>query len=72
MKLFKQFSVYESEATLFLKDLKKKNPAIEKNQQKGRALLWDKAPMNLDEQKRISESKVPQKAYVYFSHTGGK
>lgn len=72
MKLFKQFSVYESETTLFLKKLKKENPAIEKNQQKGRALLWDKAPTSLDEQERILESKVAQKSYVYFSHTGGK
>lgn len=65
MKLFKQHSMYESDHTKFIKDLKAKNPAIEQGQQAGRALLWDKAPLSLDEQKRLAESRVRQQAYVY-------
>jgi hypothetical protein len=56
---------YQSQITQFLNDLKKSNPEIEKGQLLGRALLWDKTPIRLDEQKRIKLSKVAQKPYVY-------
>ena len=56
---------YQSQITQFLNDLKKSNPEIEKGQSLGRALLWDKAPIRLDEQKRIKLAKVAQKPYVY-------
>ena len=56
---------YESEHTKFIKELKEKNPGMEKGQQAGRALLWDKAPLSLDEQRRIDESRIRQQAYVY-------
>jgi len=65
MKLSKQHSMYESDHTLFIKSLKEKNPAIEEGQRLGRALLWDKAPLSLDEQDRQLESAVKQQAYVY-------
>ena len=65
MKLSKQFSQYESDFTLFIKDLKQKNPGMEESQRAGRALLWDKAPINLDEKERTQESRVGQQAYVY-------
>ena len=65
MKLSKQHSMYESEHTLFIKSLKKKNPAIEQGQIDGRALLWDRAPVALDEQERQLKSAVKQQAYVY-------
>jgi hypothetical protein len=65
MKLSKQHSLYESEHTLFIKQLKAANPAIEAGQQEGRALLWDKAPTGLDEQDRRTASNVKQQAYVY-------
>lgn len=65
MKLSKQFPRYESEITLFLKNLKAQNPNIEKSQQEGRALLWDKEPLDLDTQERNQESRVKQQAYVY-------
>lgn len=56
---------YESEHTKFIKELKEKNPGMEQGQQAGRALLWDKAPLSLDEQRRINESRIRQQAYVY-------
>lgn len=65
MKLSKQHSMYESDHTLFIKALKEKNPHIDEGQQKGRALLWDRPPISLDEQQRQLESAVKQQAYVY-------
>jgi hypothetical protein len=65
MKLSKQHSMYESDHTLFIKKLKEQNPGMESRQQEGRGLLWDKAPLTLDEQRRLAESRVKQQAYVY-------
>ena len=65
MKLSKQHSMYESEHTKFIAELKKQNPAIEEGQREGRALLWDKAPISLAEQDRTAEGRVKQQAYVY-------
>jgi hypothetical protein len=65
MKLSKQFDRYESEHTLFIKELKAKNPGMEEGQRAGRALLWDKAPTTLTEQDKTAESRVKQQAYVY-------
>ena len=65
MKFSKQFSMYESDHTKFIAELKAKNPAIEEGQRAGRALLWDKAPTTLSEQDRSAESRVKQQAYVY-------
>ena len=65
MKFSKQFSMYESDHTKFIAELKAKNPAIEEGQRAGRALLWDKAPTSLTEQDRSAESRVKQQAYVY-------
>lgn len=58
-------SQYESEHTKFIKQLKEKTPGMEERQQAGRALLWDKAPLSLDEQRRVNESRIRQQAYVY-------
>jgi hypothetical protein len=65
MKLSNQFSLYESDHTKFIKELKAANPAIETGQREGRALLWDKAPISLSEQERRAASRVRQQAYVY-------
>lgn len=65
MPLPPKFNLYESEATQFINDLKKKNPKLEESQRAGRALLWDKAPIDLDQRKRADESRVRQQAYVY-------
>ncbi len=65
MKLSKQYSMYQSEHTKFIAELKAKNPGIEQGQREGRALLWDKAPTLLSDQDRNAESRVRQQAYVY-------
>jgi len=65
MKFSKQQSNYESDFTKFLKDLKQKDPQIEQNQRAGRALLWDKAPIDLDQRQRDKESRIAQQPYVY-------
>jgi hypothetical protein len=65
MKFTKQFQHYESEITQFIKELKVKNPGLEESQRAGRALLWDKKPIDLDQQGRDRESGVAQQSYVY-------
>ncbi|MEC5162298.1 hypothetical protein ACFDR9_005001 [Janthinobacterium sp. CG_23.3] len=65
MKLTKQFQLYESDHTLFIKALKEKNPGMEEGQRAGRALLWDKPPVSLSEQESQMESAIKQQAYVY-------
>jgi len=56
---------YKSDITRFLEELKATKPVLEASQQEGRALLWDKAPISLDEQRRAQMARVKQKAYVY-------
>lgn len=65
MKFSNQFSQYESEFTKFLKDLKQQKPDMEEKQRQGRALLWDKEPIQLDERARTLDATVKQQAYVY-------
>ena len=65
MKFTKQHQGYESDHTLFIKELKKQNPGMEQGQIDGRALLWDRPPVSLSEQERQLESAVKQQAYVY-------
>ena len=65
MKFSKQHSMYESEHTRFIAELKARNPGIEQGQQEGRALLSDKAPTTLAELDRRNESRVNQQAFVY-------
>ena len=65
MKFTKQFQKYESEITQFIKEMKVKNPGLEESQRAGRALLWDRKPIELDQQARDLESGIKQQAYVY-------
>jgi hypothetical protein len=65
MKLPPKFQLYESEASQFINQLKKQNPQLEQSQRAGRALLWDKEPIDLDQKHRADESRVNQQAYVY-------
>lgn len=67
MKFSKQFSLYQSEATQFINGLKDANPQLEQKQRDGRALLWDKEPIDLETQRRNREARVEQQAYVYQS-----
>lgn len=56
---------YKSNISLFLEELKTQQPDLEQAQQEGRALLWDKAPISPDDQKRNQIARIKQKAYVY-------
>lgn len=55
---------YESEITLFMRDLLAKKPQIVEEQKKGRAMWWDKKA-DPDALRRDNESEVKQQAYVY-------
>ncbi len=57
--------MYESEHTRFMRELFKKNPQLAEQQKEARAIWWDKK-LDKEEHKRFKESKVSQKAYVYF------
>ena len=65
MKFSNQYSQYESEFTKFMKELKQQKPDLEEKQRQGRALLWDKAPIDLDQRSRSDASRVEQQPYVY-------
>lgn len=67
MPLFNKQAAYVSEVTRFIAELKHANPALEAEQQAGRARLWDKQQLDLEEMRRVKESRVKQKAYVYQS-----
>jgi hypothetical protein len=60
---------YESEITQFLKSLKAERPTLEAEQQKGRAIWWDKDAVDLDQSRRWRDSQVPQQAYPYQTKT---
>jgi len=58
------FKNYESEATLFLRQLKADRPHLEDDQRTGRAIWWDR-PQDPDTLARAKDSRVPQAPYVY-------
>lgn len=64
---FFQRDHYRSEATLLIEKLKSEKPELEKSQQAGRALLWDK-PIDLQLQAELKKGKVAQKPYVYSTN----
>ena len=41
--------MYQSDITQFLNQLKQQKPDLEAEQRRGRALLWDKQPIDLEE-----------------------
>ncbi len=57
--------MYESEHTQFMRELFAQKPHLAKEQQRGRAIWWDRPPLSPDEQHRAAESRVKQKAYPY-------
>lgn len=67
MTFSKHNNLYKSEITNFLDDLKKKDPTLEDKQRAGRAIFWDKAPIDLDARRRSDESRIKQQPYVYQS-----
>ena len=58
-------AMYESEHTIFMREWMAKNPQELDEQKNGRALWWDKAPLDQDTQRRIDDARVPVKAYYY-------
>ncbi len=59
---------YVSDITQFLRELKQKRPEIERQQQEGRAMYWDK-DLDLEQLQRWKEADVPQQGYVYQTST---
>ena len=55
---------YESDVTLFLKQIKKDKPDLQAKQVAGRARLWDK-DINAEQQEQFKAARVPQSPYVY-------
>lgn len=55
---------YESDLTRFIRELKAKQPDLERKQREGRAIWWDKE-LDPEQLKHWQESKVPQQPYVY-------
>jgi hypothetical protein len=58
--------MYQSDITKFLNELKQQRPTLEEDQRRGRALLWDKQPIDLEERARQHASRVEQTPYVYY------
>ena len=58
--------MYESDITLFLKQLKQERPELDAGQRAGRNLLWDK-DIDRDAQTAYQAATVAQKPYVYSS-----
>ena len=56
---------YVSEHTTFIRELLERKPEIVDDQQRGRAIWWDKTPRDLAERKAMDQGKVPQPPYVY-------
>nr|WP_314900610.1 DUF3460 family protein [uncultured Deefgea sp.] len=54
--MFGKDNTYVSEYTQFIEGVLEKNPELKQDQIEGRALLWDKAPINLDERSRNDAS----------------
>ena len=58
-------ATYESDITQFLRQLKRERPHLEAEQQKGRAIWWDADAIDLEQSRRLHESRVPLKPYPY-------
>jgi len=48
--------------------LKEQKPSLEEEQRRGRALLWDKQPIDLDERSSQQQARVNQTPYVYYQN----
>ncbi len=60
--------MYQSDITKFLNELKQQRPTLEEEQRRGRALLWDKQPLDLEERANQQASRVKQTPYVYYQN----
>lgn len=57
--------MYESEHTRFMRELFAKKPELAAEQQRGRAIWWDRPAQSPEERRRAAEAQVRQKAYPY-------
>ena len=55
---------YRSDTTNLINDLKQQKPELDKQQQAGRALLWDK-DVNAEVWEDLRAGRVDQQPYVY-------
>jgi hypothetical protein len=55
---------YQSDATLFIDQLKASTPGMEARQREGLALLWDKS-VDRDAAMAFKDARVAQEPYVY-------
>ena len=60
--------MYQSDITQFLNQLKQQKPNLEAEQRRGRSLLWDKQPIDLEESADQQSSRVRQTPYVYYQN----
>jgi hypothetical protein len=60
--------MYQSDITQFINQLKEQKPSLEEEQRRGRALLWDKQPIDLDERSSQQQARVNQTPYVYYQN----
>ena len=60
--------MYLSDITQLINQMKEQKPSLEAEQRQGRALLWDKQPIDLDESSEIKTSRVEQTPYVYYQN----
>jgi hypothetical protein len=60
--------MYQSDITQFLNQLKQQKPNLEAEQRRGRSLLWDKQPVDLEERATQQSSRVQQTSYVYYQN----
>ncbi len=58
-------SLYTSDFTQFLQQLRAERPHLEAEQRKARAIWWDKEPLDLDRSRRNLESRIAQRPYPY-------
>ena len=61
--------MYESEITRFLRELHAAKPHLAAEQQKGRALLWDRE-QDREALSEYASARVPQQPYVYQTGSG--
>ncbi len=57
--------LYESHLTKLIRALKSERPELDREQQDGRAIWWDKTARDLAERRNMDEGSVQQQAYVY-------
>jgi len=57
---------YTSDITNLIQEMKAKNPSLEDDQRRGRAIWWDRR-IDRTAQEAYDESRVRQQAYVYQS-----